>query len=167
VGCAFCQYSAAVHWLWGNYTYGDLLFIQVCAVSQQKCTAALVWARCIVHCSVVLCKTGSQQGCVTASTLMEICSSYRCAVSQQKCTAALGKAKSIPHCSVGLCKTGSQQLWCHCNCTHGGLRFIQGCNEPTEMHCSTGQGKTHCPLFKNCSAKQAHSRLESLQSHLW
>ncbi len=80
-----------------------------CAVSQQKCTAALVWAKCSSHCSVLLCKTGSQQACVTAITPIEICYSDRCAVSQLKCTATLVWAKCSSHCSVLLCKTGSQQ----------------------------------------------------------
>ena len=39
-------------------TYGDLLSYR-CAVSQLKSSATLVWAKCIPHCSVVLCKTGS------------------------------------------------------------------------------------------------------------
>ena len=32
-----------------------------CAVMQQQCTAALVRAKCTPHCSVLLCKTSSQQ----------------------------------------------------------------------------------------------------------
>ena len=43
-----------------------------CAVSQQKCSAALVWAKCLSHCSVLLCKTGSQQVCVTYGDLLFI-----------------------------------------------------------------------------------------------
>ena len=31
-----------------------------CALSQHQCTAALVLAKCTPHCSVLLCKTGSQ-----------------------------------------------------------------------------------------------------------
>jgi len=59
-----------------NHTYGDLLSIQVCALTQDSCTAALVKAECISHSSVLLCKTCSQQVCVTAITPMEICSPY-------------------------------------------------------------------------------------------
>ena len=81
------------------------------AVSQQKCTAALGRAHCIPHCSVLLCKTGSQQAWVTAVTPVEICFPYRCAVRQQKCTAAVFTAKCDPRCSVLLCKTKSQQIW--------------------------------------------------------
>ncbi|DBB02840.1 TPA: hypothetical protein ACH3X1_013665 [Trebouxia sp. C0004] len=32
-----------------------------CAVTQHKCTAALFRAKCSFHCSILLCKTGSQQ----------------------------------------------------------------------------------------------------------
>ena len=79
-----------------------------CAVSQLKCTAALIWAKCIRHCSVLLCKTGSEQACVLAITPAETCPLYRCAVSQIVCTAALLRAKYIPHCSVLLCKLASK-----------------------------------------------------------
>ncbi len=54
----------------------------------------LVWSNCIPHCSEVLCKTGSQQACVTATAPMEICSSYRCAVSQLKCSATLSSGNT-------------------------------------------------------------------------
>ena len=53
-----------------------------CALMQHLCTAALVKAEQLSHCSVLLCKTGSQQLCATAVTPMEICSSYRCALMQ-------------------------------------------------------------------------------------
>ena len=36
---------------------------------------------------------------------------------------------------------------CHCNHTYVDLRFIQVWIEPTDIHCSTGQGKMHFPLF--------------------
>ena len=102
-------------------------------MSEQKCTAALVWAKCIVHCSELLCRTGSQQACVTAITPMEICSSYRCAVSQQKCTAALGKAECSVHCSK----------LCRCNYTRGSLLFIQVCSDPSPVYCNTVCSKQH------------------------
>ena len=77
-------------------------------MTQLQCTAALVRAKCIPHCSVLLCKTGSQQACVTAHTPVESCSSNRCAVTQQQRSAALVLSKCLPKCSVQLCKTGSQ-----------------------------------------------------------
>ena len=131
-------------------------------MSQQKCTAALGKAKCIVHCSVLLCKTGSQQACVTANTPMEVCSSYRCAVSQQKCTAALCKATCIGHCSVVLCKTGSQQACVTANTP------VDICSS---YRCAVSQQKRTAALVRAkciptvqwCSAKQALSRLVSLQ----
>ena len=77
-------------------------------VSLGSGPAALVRAKCSHHCPVLLCKTGSEQACVTPNTPKEICSSYICAVLQHQCTAALVRAKCISHCSVLLCKTGSQ-----------------------------------------------------------
>ena len=109
------------------------------AMSQQKCTAVLPWAKCIPHSSELLCKAGSQQACITTMTPMETSCSYRSAVSKQKCAAPLLWASCISHCSlVLLCKTGSQQALCHCNYTYGDLLFIQVCSEPTEMHSSSG-----------------------------
>ena len=105
--------------------------------------------------------------CVTAITPMEICSPYSCAVSQQKCTAALVWAKCIPHCSVVLCKTGSQQALCHCNYSYGDLLSIQLCSELTVMHCSTGQGKVHSPLFSGVLENRLTTGTLSLQIHQW
>ena len=54
-----------------NYTYGDLIFIQVCSrPTEIHCITGQ--GGYLPHCSVVLCKRGSQQVCVTAITLMEI-----------------------------------------------------------------------------------------------
>ncbi len=48
-----------------NYTCGDLLFIQVCSEPAEKhCSTGL--GKSIPYCSVVLCKSGSQQTCVHA-----------------------------------------------------------------------------------------------------
>ena len=91
-----------------NYTYEDLLFIQVCS-DPKPVQSITVLAKCSPHCLVLLCKTGLQQACITAFTPMKMCSSYRCAVTQHQCTALLFFASSSPHCSVLLCKTGLQQ----------------------------------------------------------
>ena len=148
-----------------NYTYGDLLFIQVCSdTTAMHCsTGQINW---IPHCSKLLCKTGSQLVWVTAITPMEICCSYRCAVTQQQCTAALGRANCIPHCSKLLCKTGSQLVWvtaitpmeicCSYRCA------------VTQQQCTAALGRsTGFPTVQSCSAKQAHSWFGSLQLHLW
>ena len=101
----------------------------------------------IPHCSVLLCKTGSQQACVTASTPVKISASYKIAVTQQHCRAALLRAKCILYCSVLLCKTGWQQA-----CVNA-IAPVQICCSyrcavtQHQMHCSTGFGKMHSPLF--------------------
>ncbi len=71
-----------------KYTYKGLFFIQVYS-DPRLITAALVRAECIPHCSVLLCKTGSQQACVTAVKPVDICSSYRSAKLGSNCSAAL------------------------------------------------------------------------------
>ena len=91
-----------------NYTYEGLLFIQVCSEPTSE-PATLFSAKCIPQCSVLLCKAGLQQACITAITPMKISSSCRCAVTQHQNTATLFRAKCSPHCSLLLCKTGLQQ----------------------------------------------------------
>ncbi len=75
---------------------------------QHQCTAALVRAKELPCCSVLLCKTGSQHACAIANTPVELCSLYRCAVMQHQSTVAMVRAKQLPCCSMLLCKTGSQ-----------------------------------------------------------
>ena len=178
-----------------------------CAVTQPQCAAARFRAEWSPQCSVLLCKTGSQQAvcrcshiygevlfiqvcsdpapmhcssvqgkmqsplfsaalqnrlksreCVTAYALMEKCSSYRCAVTQPQCAAARFRAKWSPHCSVLLCKTGSQQAVCHCSHIYGEVLFIQVCNDPAPMHCSSVQGKMQSPLFSAALQNRIRSR---------
>ena len=113
---------------------------------QDICTAALVRAKQLSHCSVLLCKIASQHACATAITPMELCPSYRCALMQDICTAALVRAKQLPHCSVLLCKPASQHA-CATAITYGDLPCIQVCSDSNPMHCSTGQGKTASRQF--------------------
>ena len=129
-----------------------------CAVSQQKCTAALLWAKCTPHSSVVLCKTGPQQACVTAISPMEICSFTQvCSEpTEMHCSTDLGKMHS-PLFSGALQNRPTAGL-CHSNYTHGDLFFTLVCSEPTEMHCSTALGKMHSPqsqLLCKTSSQQA------------
>ena len=70
-----------------------------CAVNQRSCTAALVRARCIPHCSVLLCRTGPQQALCQCS--------YTCGVLR------FMKVCSEPtfmHCSTGQGKVHSPLL---------------------------------------------------------
>jgi len=64
------------------------------AVTQHQCTAALFKAKCNLHCSVLLGKTGSQHACATVVTPMEICyskphRSFGNAFRPQNCGSAL------------------------------------------------------------------------------
>jgi len=77
-------------------------------MTHHQC-AALLRANFFPHCSVLLCKTSSQQAYVTATTPIKYCSSYSRAVPHHQRTAAL--AKYICECSVLLCKQGSQQAF--------------------------------------------------------
>jgi len=176
-----------------SYTFGDLLFIQVCSDPLQ-CTATLFWAKSNPHCSVLLCKTGSQQGCVSEIISIGLCQcSYtfgdllfiQVCSDPLQCTATLFWAKSNPHCSVLLCKTGSQQGCvseiisiglCQCSYTFGDLLFIQVCSDPTPVHCNTRFGKKQSPLLSAavhnrftaglCQCNYTY-RVVSVHSHLW
>ena len=118
-----------------------------CAVTQHQCTAALFRAKWSPHCSVLLCKTGSQQGvCHCIYTYGEVVFIQVCS-DPAPSTAAVSRAKCSPHCSLLLCKTGSQQAVCHCCCTYGDVLFIQVCSDPAQMRCSKVQGKLESPLF--------------------
>jgi hypothetical protein len=89
------------------YTYGHLLFIQVCNDAiRMHCSTCQ--GKIASRCSVLLCKKASQYACATAITAMEICCSYRCTVMQHQSTAALVRAKQLPCCSVLLWKKALQ-----------------------------------------------------------
>ena len=99
-GLQFALSTAAVQFCWVSAHLNEMHFT-IGAIAVKHCLLAC--------CSVVLCKTGSQQPCATAVTPMKICSSHMCAVMQHQCTAALVKAEQLACCSVLLCKTGLQQ----------------------------------------------------------
>ncbi len=197
-----------------KYIYEDFLFIQVCS-DPTPGTATLLSANGIPQCSGLLCKTGLQQACITASTSMKISSSYRCAVTQHQrhCNTAFCKWQSPllsaalqdrlaaglyhcnyiyedllfiqvcsdptpEHCNTVFCKMHSPLLTAalqdrlaaglyHCNYTYGDLLCIQVCSDPTPEHCNTVFWQNAFPTAHCCSARQACSRLVSLQLHLW
>ena len=84
----------------------------------------------------------------------------------QVCTAALVWANCIANCSVVLSKPGSQQACVNAVtpmeiCSHTG---VQRANRNARQHCS---GQIAFPTVWLCFAKQAYTRLMSMQSHLW
>jgi len=46
------------------------------------------------------------------------------------------------------------------------LLGTQVCSDPTPMHCSIALGKNAFPTAQGCSARQAGSKLVTLQIHL-
>lgn len=116
-----------------HYTCGAVFFMQAC-IDSAAMHCSTVLARCMSHCSGLLCTSGSQlsfchcqytcgvlffmhpcsdpaamRGCASATTPMEICPPYRCAVTQHRCTATKFRAKCVLYCSVLLCTIGPQQ----------------------------------------------------------
>ncbi len=139
-----------------------MLFIQVCSDHSPR------------HCSTVQGKMPSTllsaalqtrltAGLCHCNALVEICSSYRYAVTRHQCTATLFRANCSPLLSAALQDRLAAGLY-HCNYTHEDLLFIQVCSDPTPVHCNFVQGKLQSPA-QCCSARQACSRLVSLQSH--
>ncbi len=93
-----------------NYTYEDLLLMQVCSDPPPMHCSTCLGKMHFPLSTVLLCKTGSQLACVTATTPMKICCSCKCAMTQHQCTAALVWAKCISHCPVLLCKQAHNWL---------------------------------------------------------
>ncbi len=137
------------------------------AVTQHQCTAALVLASGISHCSVLPCKTGSQQSSCHCNytyedlLFMQVCNepvAIYCKPGQGKMHSPLFCAALQIRLTVALC---------HCNCTYEDLLFIQTCSDPTALHCSTGFGKRHLPLFSAALQNRLTAVILSLQLHLW
>ena len=105
---------------------------------QHQCTAALVRARCKPHCSVMLCKTGSQQA------VWHCIYTYEDLLLIQVCSDALQNRLTAGSVALHL------HLWR--SALHTG---VQGCNTNALQHLS---GQNAFPTVQCCSAKQAHSR---------
>ncbi len=78
-----------------NHTYEYLLLTQVCT-DPPPMHCSTDYGKCIPHCPVLLCKTGSQHACVAAITPMKACCSHKCALIHHQCTAALIMANAFP-----------------------------------------------------------------------
>ena len=128
-----------------------------CAVMQHQCTAALVRAKQAPHCSVLLCKLGSEHACVTGNTPVEICSSCRCAVMQHH---------ALQHCS-GQNSFPTVQ-GCSAKQPHIMLEMCSSCRCAVMQHQCTAalSGQNSFPTVQGCSAKQPHNMLVPLQLHL-
>jgi len=152
-------------------------------VSQHQHSAALLRAKGIPYCPVLVCRTSSQHACVTEIHLgnelaaIKVCSEPTAVL----CSTAQG-TMHFPLFSVALQNRLAACL-CHREYTSEDSLLEKECNEPTPILCSIAQDKTHSPLFSaalqnracvtagtaveifssnKCSADQAHSRLVSL-----
>ena len=119
----------------------------MCAVTQHHCTASKFRAKCSPHCSVLLCKTGSQQAlCHCKHTCGDLLFTHVCSdPAPLHCIKVQGKMQS-PLFSAALQNrllAGSV----HCKYTHGDLLFTHVCSDPAPLHCIKVQGKMQSPLF--------------------
>jgi len=135
-------------------------------VTQPQCTAALFRAKCISHCSVLVCKTGSPQTvCQCKYTsgnllLIQVCGDPV----PMHCSSVQGKIQS-PLFSAALQNRFTACL-CHCNYTYGDLLSTQVCSYATPMHCSSLQGKMQTLLFSAALQNRLTAGSVSLQIHL-
>jgi len=155
--CKTGSHQAVCH---SRFTYGDLLFMQVC-----KDIAPM-------HCSSVQGKMQSPlfsaalQHLLTPGSLalqihlwrFSLCSD----AAQMNCSYVQGKMQ-LPQFS----KTGSHQALCHSRFTYGDLLYIQVCSDIAPMHCSFVQGKMQSPLFSAALQNLLTTGRVSQQIHLW
>ena len=129
-----------------------------CAVTQHTCSATLFRVKCNPHCSVLLCKTGSQQAVCHCSytygdlLFIQVSSDS----SHMLCSKDQGKMQS-PLFSAALqnrLTAGSVSLHLHLwrFALHTGVQWHI---TNALQHCS---GQNAIPTVQCCSAKQAHSR---------
>ena len=144
--------------IWSSYT---------CAVTHHQCSAALFWAKCTLHCLVLLCKTDSQQAVChckyTCGDLLfvQVCSDpapMHCSSVQGKMHPTLFSAALQNRLTAGLCQ---------CKYTCGDLLFIQVCSDPTTMQCNTVFRKMQSPLVSAALQNRLTAGSVSLQLHLW
>ena len=129
-----------------------------CAVTQYQCGAALLKAKCNPHCSVPLCKTGSQQAVFDCSytygdqLFIQVCSDpaqMHCSIVQSKMQFPLLSAALQSRLTAGSVSLQSH-LWSFA--LHTGVQRL--CTNAPQL--STGQKCN--PTVWCCSVKQAHSK---------
>ena len=133
------------------YTWGDLLFIQVCSdatprhcsTGQGKIASPLFSAALQNRLRACLCHYNYTYGDLL---FIQVCSD----ATPMHCSTGQGKTAFPLFCAA--VQNRPRACLCHCNYTYGDLLFIQVCSDATPMHCSTGQGRKAFPLF--CAALQ-------------
>ncbi len=124
------------------------------AVTHQHYTAALPWAKCKPHRSILLQKkrltAGLCQCHYTNEDLLFIQLSSD--PTPIHCSTALGRMQS-PLLSSALQNRLTVGL-CHCHYTYEDLLFVQPSTDPTSLHCSIALGKMQAPLFSSALQKR-------------
>ncbi len=140
----FALTSAVLHWCWVTaHLYEERVSTGVVA----GITAALARAKCMINCSMLLGKTGSQRACTLQLHLcghllfIQVCSDP----AQMQCSTVQGRM----HSSLFSDAMQNRVTACLCRCSHTkrDLLFIQVCSDPAQMHFSSIQGKMHSPLL--------------------
>ena len=151
-----------------NYTYGYLLFRQVCSGSTAVQGHTLLLAKC--NCPLL---GAAVQNRLTAG-LCHCNYTYGYLLFRQVCsgpTTVQGHTLLLAKCNCPLLSAAVQKRLaaglCHCKYTYGDWLFRQVCSGPTAEQCHTAFGKVQLPPARCCCAKQADSRLVRLQLHLW
>ena len=129
-----------------KYTYGYLLFIQVCSdISPRQCSTVqgkmqspLLSAALQTQLTAGLCHCKYTYGYLL---LIQVCSD----ISPRQCSTVQGKMQS-PLLSAAL-QTKLTAGLCHCKYTYGYLLLIQVCSDISPRHCSSVQGKMQSPLL--------------------
>ena len=140
--------------------------MQICssyrwAVTQHQSSLALLRAKCNPHCSVQLCRTGSQLACVTTKhTYEDLLFIQVCSDPTQGFSSTAQGNMQPPLFSAALQNRLTACL-CHHRHTCEDLLFIQVGSDPTPGLSSTAQGKMQPPLF--CAALQ--NRLTTCLCH--
>ena len=128
-----------------------------CAVTQHQCTAALLRAKRSPHCSVLVCKSGSQQAVCQCKYTHEVL------LFKQVCSEPTPK-----HCSTGQCRIASLLFsaalhnrltasLCHCSYIYEDLLYIQVCSDLAPLLCSGQNAVAIVQCCRQCHCKYTYA----------
>jgi hypothetical protein len=116
-----------------------------CAVTQHQCTAAQVLAKCRTHCSVLLCKTGSQHAlCHCNYTCEDLLFIQVCSESEPM------------HCSTGFGKMHSALF------SVALQNRLTACTMSLQLHLCSFDAHTKCAFSQHqCTAALVFAKMQS------
>jgi len=149
-----------------KYTYGNLLFIQLCSdatpmhcsIGQCKISSPLFSAAVRIRLTAALCHCEYTYGDLLFIQLCSDATPMHCSTGQGKLSSPLFSAAVRIRLTAALSQ---------CKYTYGDLVFTQVYSDATPMHCSTGQGKIASSLFCAALQNRLTAGIVSLQIHLW